>query len=211
MSGKSGILKSGLFALAGLALAAVAVGVFYGIGPGTGKAAACSAPSSALAQKLAPLAKGDLAALAVSPRPAPSVAFAGPDGAERTLADFRGRALVLNLWATWCVPCRREMPALDHLQAEAGSRDFEVVAINVDTARPERAPVFLDQLGIKALTRYADPSGDALEKLRLAGDALGLPTTLIIDKQGCQLGVVAGGAKWDSADALAAVKVLSGG
>ena len=128
-----------------------------------------------------------------------------------TLADFKGRALVLNLWATWCVPCRAEMPALDHLQAEAGNKDFEVVAVDVDTARLERAPAFLDGIGVKALARYADPSGDLLEKLRVAGTALGLPTSVLIDKEGCQLGAVAGAAKWDSDDALAAVKALAGG
>ena len=128
-----------------------------------------------------------------------------------TLADFKGRALVLNLWATWCVPCRAEMPALDRLQAEAGNKDFEVVAVDVDTARLERVPAFLDGIGVKALARYADPSGDLLEKLRVAGIALGLPTSVLIDKEGCELGAVAGAAKWDSDDALAAIKVLAGG
>ena len=127
-----------------------------------------------------------MAALQVSPRRPPEMAFKSPDGAPLTLADFKGRALVLNLWATWCVPCRAEMPALDHLQAEAGNKDFEVVAVDVDTARLERVPAFLDGIGVKALARYADPSGDLLEKLRVAGIALGLPTSVLIDKEGCR-------------------------
>ena len=103
------------------------------------------------------------------------------------------------------------MPALDHLQTQAGGKNFEVVAIDVDTSHPERAGAFLDGIGVAALARYADPSGDALEKLRLSGDALGLPTTLIVDKEGCEIGVVSGAAKWDSPDALTAAKVLAGG
>jgi thiol-disulfide isomerase/thioredoxin len=127
-----------------------------------------------------------------------------------TLADFRGRAVLLNLWATWCVPCRAEIPALDRLQAAKGGQDFEVVAVNVDTARLERRAAFLDSVGVKALTRYADPSGDVFETLRRDGKALGLPVTLVIDKDGCEVGAIEGGAKWDSAEAQALVRVLTG-
>ena len=102
-------------------------------------------------------------------------------------------------------------PALDRLQAKDGGADFEVVAINVDTARLERAPAFLNEIGVKNLTRYADPSADAFEALRLAGKALGLPTSLLIDKDGCEVGVVAGPANWDKPDAVAAVAALKGG
>jgi thiol-disulfide isomerase/thioredoxin len=199
--------------IAPLALAAAAAFVYWK--PlAAGKAEAeCSAASKAVAAKLRPLAKGEIAALNVDATPlrAPMVAFANADGKKLTLADFRGRALVLNLWATWCVPCRAEMPALDRLEAKAGGPDFEVVAVNVDTARLERAPKFLEEIGVKSLKRYVDPSADAFETLRLAGKALGLPTSLLIDKDGCELGVVAGPANWDSPDASAAVKVLEGG
>ena len=167
----------------------------------------------AIADKLRPLAHGDIAALHVAkpPRPATALTFAGPQGEKLALADFKGRAVLLNLWATWCVPCRAEMPALDKLQAEAGGPDFEVVTVNVDTARVERAPKFLDEIGVTHLTRYSDHSGDAFETLRLAGKALGLPTSLLIDAAGCELGVVAGPANWTSPEALAAVKALQGG
>jgi len=94
---------------------------------------------------------------------------------------------------------------------EAGAKDFQVVAVNVDTTRLERRDAFLDGLGVKALTRYADPSGDALDAMRAAGKALGLPTTLLIDKAGCELGAVAGAVKWDSPDALKVVEALKGG
>ncbi len=190
----------------------VAAGVSLGIGGGGGKSeAACGASSEQRAAALKPLAHGEIAALAVSPRRPPEISFNSPDGQKLTLADFKGRALALNLWATWCVPCRAEMPALDRLEAKSGSPHFEVAAVNVDTARLERPAAFLDQIGVKTLKRYADPSGDAFETLRMAGTALGLPTTLLIDADGCQVGVVAGPANWDSQEAAAAIKTLSGG
>ena len=205
-------LKRAAFVLAPLGLAAVAAAAFYGTKTDAGKGA-CPAASLALADRLRPLAKGEIAALKVekTPRPATALAFAGADGQKLSLADFKGRAVLLNLWATWCVPCRAEMPALDKLQAAAGGPKFEVVTVNVDTARVERAGKFLDEIGVSHLSRYSDHSGDAFETLRLAGKALGLPTSLLIDAQGCEIGVVAGPANWDSPDALAAVKALRGG
>jgi thiol-disulfide isomerase/thioredoxin len=198
-----------------VALAALAtLALLYGKAPSPGKADAdCPASSAQLGVRLASLARGGVAALAVDekPRPAARIAFDGPHGAKLTLADFRGRAVLLNLWATWCVPCRAETPALDRLQAKAGDKDFEVVAVDVDTTRLDRPKAFLDGLGVKALTRYADPSGDALDAMRAAGKALGLPTSLLIDREGCELGVVAGAVKWDSPDALKVVEALKGG
>jgi thiol-disulfide isomerase/thioredoxin len=197
------------------ALAAIAAGaVLYETARPAGKAASdCPADSARLAAKLAPLAKGELAALTVAsePRRPEQFAFEGEDGGKLTLADFKGRAVLLNLWATWCVPCRAEMPALDRLQAAKGDPNFEVVAVNVDTARLERRAAFLDSVGVKALKRYADPSGDAFETLRRDGKALGLPVTLVIDKDGCEVGSIEGGAKWDSAEAQALVGALKGG
>ena len=165
-----------------------------------------------MAARLAPLAQGEVAALSVarSPRPAVPLVFRDGAGSPKTLADFRGRAVLLNLWATWCGPCRAEMPALDRLQAKRGDANFEVVSINVDTARLDRPKAFLDEVGVKSLTRYADPSGDTFEALRIAGKALGLPTSLLIGKDGCELGIVAGPAKWDSDDAIRVVDALKG-
>ena len=197
-----------------LAAAVVAGAVLYGTVAPAGKAASdCPANSAKLAARLAPFAKGELAALQVSsePRRAIQVAFERDGGAKLTLADFHGRAVLLNLWATWCIPCRAEMPALDRLQAAKGGPGFEVVAVNVDTARFERRAAFLDSVGVKSLTRYADPSGDAFETLHKDGKALGLPVTLVIDKDGCEVGAVEGGAKWDSAEAKALVEALKGG
>ena len=164
------------------ALVAVAAGaVLYGTVAPAGKAASdCPADLARLAARLAPLAKGELAALQVAsePRRAIQVSFERDDGGKLTLADFKGRAVLLNLWATWCIPCRAEMPALDRLEAAKGGPGFEVVAVNVDTAKLERRAAFLDRVGVKSLTRYADPSGDAFETLHKDGKALGLPVTL---------------------------------
>jgi thiol-disulfide isomerase/thioredoxin len=197
------------------ALAVVAAGaVLYGTVAPAGKAVSdCPADSAKLAARLAPFAKGELAALQLSsePRRAIQVAFERDGGAKLTVADFKGRPILLNLWATWCIPCRAEMPALDRLQAAKGGPGFEVVAVNVDTARLERRAAFLDSVGVKSLTRYADPSGDAFETLHKDGKALGLPVTLVIDKDGCEVGAVEGGAIWDSAEAKALVETLKGG
>ncbi len=196
-------------------LAAVATGaVLYGTLAPAGKVAGpCPAASRALAAKLAPLARGDVAPVSIAsePREALPLAFERADGGKTTLADFRGRAVLLNLWATWCAPCRAEMPALDRLQTAAGGKGFEVVAVNVDTARLERRAAFLDSVGVRALARYADPSGDAFETLRKDGKALGLPVTMLIDRDGCEIGSAAGAVKWDSADAEALIGALKGG
>ncbi|HYP57175.1 MAG TPA: TlpA disulfide reductase family protein, partial [Beijerinckia sp.] len=108
-----------------------------------------------------------------------------------------------NLWATWCVPCRQEMPALDQLEAKLGSKDFEVVAVNIDTAKLDRPKAFLNEAGVKSLAFYADNTATIFQNLRTAGKALGLPTTILIGKDGCEIGTMAGPANWDSADALA--------
>jgi len=197
-----------------LVVALAAGAVLYGTLQPAGKTASdCPADSAKLAASLAPLAKGELAALTVAgePRRPEPFAFERDGGAKVTLADFKGRALLLNLWATWCAPCRAEMPALDRLEAAKGGPGFQVVAVNVDTARLDKRDAFLDGVGVKTLARYADPSGEVFETLRKDGKALGLPVTLIIDKHGCEVGAVEGGVKWDSAQAQALVGALKGG
>ena len=101
---------------------------------------------------------------------------------------MKGKTLLVNLWATWCVPCRKEMPALDTLEGKLGGPDFQVVAVNVDTARLDRPKAFLHDAGIEHLASFADPSGNVLQVLKGDGQLLGLPTTLLIDKGGCELG-----------------------
>mgnify|MGYP001766239849 CR=1 FL=1 len=198
------------------AAAAVALVVYLNKGregkETAGAPAACTV-SLAAANRVAPLAKGQVAALSVRKAPglADALSFRKPDGSPIRLADFRGRTVLLNLWATWCVPCRQEMPALDRLQAQAGSKDFEVVAVNIDTTRLDKPGAFLDEIGVRTLTRYSDPSADVFQVLKRSGKALGLPATVLIGPDGCEIGVMAGPAEWDSPDAMALVKAAVGG
>ena len=167
---------------------------------------ACAA-STTVAQAIRPLATGDVASLNVprQPKPATPLAFDGPGGKRLTLADFAGKTILVNLWATWCAPCRAEMPALDRLQARLGGASFEVVAISIDTARLERRQMFLGSVGVKSLAFYSDDKANIFQVLKQAGKVVGLPTTILIDGRGCEIGVMAGPAEWDSP---AAVKLL---
>jgi thiol-disulfide isomerase/thioredoxin len=196
-------------AVALLALLAAGLGLLYVKGDQSGKKAAdgvCAAASKT-AESVAPLAKGEVAAMSIAktPEPMPEVVFYDANGARKTLADFRGKTILLNLWATWCVPCRQEMPALDRLQKETGSDRFEVVAINIDTSRLERPKALLNEIGVKNLAYYSDPKADIFFQLKQTGKVMGLPTTFLIDPAGCQIGLMSGPAAWDSADGRALV------
>lgn len=171
----------------------------------------CSA-AKPVADRLKPLAKGELAAVGVSgaPKSAPEIAFNGPDGQPRSLGDFKGKTVLVNLWATWCVPCREEMPALDKLQAELGGQDFEVVAINVDTRNPDKPKAWLQENGIRNLAYYADPGGKLLQTLQKTGHVVGLPTTFLVDGSGCEIALLKGPAAWASPDAFAFVRAALG-
>lgn len=204
------------WALAALALAVLAgTLVLYGMRRDDRKEMASTsgcATARSTAERLVPFARGEVAAFAVdeNPKPLVDLSFDAPQGRRRSLADFHGRTVLLNLWATWCIPCRQEMPALDRLQAKLGGADFEVVAIDIDTARLDRRQVFLDQAGVKSLAFYADPSAEVFEQLKQAGKVVGLPTTLILDPQGCALGTMAGPAQWDSPDGVNLVTAALG-
>jgi thiol-disulfide isomerase/thioredoxin len=165
--------------------------------------AACQAAVNT-AKKLAPLVHGEVAALALPTTPfrVPDLAFKDARGADKTLADWRGRTVLLNLWATWCVPCRREMPALDALQTMLGGPDFEVVAVNIDTRDPAKPLAFLKEVGVTHLAYYSDESAKIFEDLKEAGKAFGMPTTVIVDRFGCEIGTMAGPAEWASDDGV---------
>ncbi len=189
---------------AAAAMLAVLAGV-YGIDHlRSNPAAAACAPALATAGRIAPLARGEVAALIVTHTAfrVPDLAFQDAEGRARTLKDWRGRTVLLNLWATWCVPCRKEMPALDALQGDLGGSNFEVVAVNIDTRDPEKPLAFLKEVGVTHLAYYADPSAKVFQDLKLAGKAFGMPTTLIVDRSGCEIGAMAGPAEWASADGV---------
>ena len=118
-----------------------------------------------------------------------------------TLADRAGKVLLVNLWATWCAPCRKEMPALDALQKEAGGDDFEVVAVNVDTGGDEKPKKFLGEIGIENLAFYRDDTLELFNTLKRRGLALGLPVTLLVDREGCLMAHMNGPAEWAGEDA----------
>ena len=192
--------------LAGVAGLAVGLAVVYGIatlGSNVGGDAMCR-PAVELAKKLAPLARGEVAAvnMAKSPLKLPDLGFQDAAGKPLTLADWRGRTVLLNLWATWCVPCRKEMPALDSLQQRLGGHAFEVVTINIDTRDPDKPKAWLKDVGINKLAYYADPAAKTFQDLKAAGRAIGMPTTVLVDPQGCELGTIAGPAEWASDDAV---------
>jgi thiol-disulfide isomerase/thioredoxin len=153
---------------------------------------------------LAPLARGELAAFAVAEQALalPDLAFRDASAGERHLSQWRGRTVLLNLWATWCVPCRREMPALNALEQKLGGPRFEVVAINIDTRDSNKPRAWLRDVGVDKLGYYADPSAKVFQDLKIIGRAAGMPTTLLVDPAGCEIGTIAGPAEWASADGV---------
>ena len=140
-----------------------------------------------------------------TPKPAPELHFTDGDGKSRTLADFKGKMVLLNIWATWCGPCRKEMPTLDRLQAALGGPDFEVVPLSIDRKGMEAVNKFYAEIGIQHLARYVAPSAsDAMDTLGV----FGLPATFLIDGQGSIIGRKDGPAEWDSPEFVAFFKSL---
>ena len=170
--------------LGALALAAGAAGAYFSLHPsGQGE----------------PTPRNDFVLRAhASPRPVPELVFEDGRGARRTLADFKGKVVLLNVWATWCVPCREEMPALDRLQHKLGGPEFEVVALSIDAGGAAAVKKFYDEIGIRSLGIYVDPASRAMGSLGLVG----IPTTLLVDRQGREIGRRTGPAEWDGAEAV---------
>jgi thiol-disulfide isomerase/thioredoxin len=208
-------VRRGFIAGAGLAALGLAGLALYGSGLVGGNGGMASGPCAGSAPALTRVeaaAKGDVAGMQApkQSKPAPDLTFKGPDGTETTLAAMKGRLLLVNLWATWCAPCKAEMPALDRLQAQMGGKDFDVVAINVDTRNLDKPAEWLKQAGITHLPFYADPGGRVLPTVQRHADSAGLPTTLLIDGAGCTIGVMKGGAEWSSPDGLALIRAALG-
>jgi thiol-disulfide isomerase/thioredoxin len=155
------------------------------------------------AKTVAAAATGDVAAMlpADPPQSLRGLTFNAPDGAKMTLADRAGKVLLVNLWATWCFPCREEMPALNALQKEMGSETFEVVAINVDTGDDAKPRKFMSETGVDALGYYRENTLDLFNDVKARGLALGLPVTLLVDSDGCLLSHMNGPADWAGGDA----------
>ena len=200
--------------LGGIAGVAAGIAGIYGMGAIMRNAPVAEAcrPAAALAQKLLPLARGEVAALAPSKNPIPlgGLTFRDNTGQDRKLGDWGNKVVLLNLWATWCAPCKKEMPALDALQKKLGGPDFEVVAVNIDTRDPEKPKAWLKDTGIAALAYYADPSARIFQELKEKGRAFGMPTTLLVDGRGCDVATLAGPAEWASDDAVKFIQTALG-
>jgi thiol-disulfide isomerase/thioredoxin len=195
-----------------IAIGAVVIGAviafagIYGIGGlkrnATGDPACRGAVD--LAHKLAPLAHGEVAALtmATAPLRLPDLAFEDAEGKPKKLSDWHGRTVLVNLWATWCVPCRTEMPALESLQTRLGGPNFEVVAVNIDTRDPQKPKKFLKDANLPRLSYFSDQKAKVFQDLKVIGRALGMPTSVLVDGQGCEIATIAGPAEWGSDDAI---------
>jgi thiol-disulfide isomerase/thioredoxin len=212
--------KKRLSLILAAAIAGLAVGLagVYGIATLTRNAGGDAAmdvacrPAVELAKKVAPFARGEVAAVEVAKTALklPNLAFQDAAGKPLTLDHWRGRTVLINLWATWCVPCRKEMPALDALEQKLGGPGFEVVAVNIDTRDPDKPKAWLQEVGITKLAYYADPSAKIFQDLKATGRAFGMPTTLLVDPNGCEIGTIAGPAEWASDDALKLIQAAIG-
>ena len=192
---------------AGLCIAAA---VYFG-NAGAPEAASCAARPEAAAT-IDAAAIGELAALngTGTGRAYADLGFVDDTGREMTLADYAGKPLLVNFWATWCVPCREEMPALNSLAAAYPDDVFAVVPVNLDTGGDamSKATAFLEDEGLGNLPVLNDAGFTAFERLKKNGVALGLPATILVDAEGCELGVLQGPAEWDSEDGHAVVDAL---
>jgi thiol-disulfide isomerase/thioredoxin len=189
--------------LVGAVIGFAAVSGFGSFGRHAAGDPACR-PAVALSNRIAPLAHGEVAALTMASVPLrlPDLAFQDAGGQPKKLSDWRGRTVLVNLWATWCVPCRKEMPALDDLQGKLGSEGFQVVAINIDTRDPAKPKAFLKDANLTNLDYFTDSSARVFQELKAVGRAVGMPTSVLMDGQGCEVATISGPAEWDSEDAI---------
>ncbi|TNE36583.1 MAG: TlpA family protein disulfide reductase [Alphaproteobacteria bacterium] len=168
-----------------------------------------AATSTAFSQNLSPYLTGEMEKFAPndSPKAFPDITFVDADGKARSISDFKGKVVLLNFWATWCAPCRKEMPSLNKLQGEMGSDDFEVVAISQDLQGMGKVQDFFKKYKLENLAAYNDKT---VKSGRTAG-VFGLPASLILNADGKEVGRLVGPAEWDSKEARALIeKVMSG-
>jgi thiol-disulfide isomerase/thioredoxin len=202
-----------LFLTLGLASVGVAISAWLFLSNGGTQARECPIQAEA-AEAIDVAAVGELAALngTGEGRGYATMAFKDASGADTSIAAFKGKALLVNFWASWCVPCREEMPALDALATKYNSDAFMVLPINLDIGEGglEKAQAFLDENQFANLPLYADNSFAAFERLKREAVAVGLPATLVLDENGCELAVLQGPAHWDTPDGEAVIEALLG-
>jgi len=179
--------------------------VFYLTSPPSGKS---GHENNRAEGPLAEYVTGTLADLLVHPAPKelPEISFFNADKKQQGLADFAGQVLIINFWATWCAPCRAEMPALEALQKHFDGRNMRVLAISLDRGKPEKPMAFLEELNLTALDFYHDPKSASARAIGL----FGLPTTLIVDRSGKELARLSGEAEWDAPEVVALVDAILG-
>nr|WP_255599520.1 TlpA disulfide reductase family protein [Afifella sp. IM 167] len=206
-------VKRVFFALAAAILIAAGAAVaLYGISQNgnekTVVAAGDCRPALDAAEAIDPLVKGEVAAFIPATRQEnlSALSFTDQVGQTRTLADFSGQLKLVNLWATWCVPCREEMPALDRLEGTHGNENFAVVPINIDRSDIDRPRTFLEEIGVDNLPLYTDRTMKIFNDMKAKGLAVGLPVTALVDGNGCLIGHMNGPAEWDSGDAGALIE-----
>jgi len=201
-----------LFVTLGLGIVAVAIAGWFFIANGATARECPVQADEALAIDAA--AVGELAALngTGEGRGYSTLAFKDASGKDMTIADFKGKALLVNFWASWCVPCREEMPALDAIATKYNSDRFMVLPINLDIGADGlgKAQGFLDENSFANLPLYADNSFAAFDRLKQEAVAIGLPATLVLDENGCELGVLQGPAEWNTPDGEAVIEALLG-
>ncbi|AVF03871.1 MULTISPECIES: TlpA disulfide reductase family protein [Devosia] len=210
--GPRSVLSWALPIAAGVVVVAGSIAAWLMLG-NAGTANECPVQQAA-AQIIDAAAVGELAALngTGEGRGYADMAFSDASGTPMSVADFSGKALLVNFWASWCVPCREEMPALDAIATEYNSDRFMVLPINLDIGESglEKAQDFLDEGQFANLPLYADNTFAAFERLKREAVAIGLPATLLLDPEGCELAVLQGPAEWHSDDGRAVVEALIG-
>jgi thiol-disulfide isomerase/thioredoxin len=136
------------------------------------------------------------------PKSLPEIAFTDGAGAGHKLAEWKGKVVLVNLWATWCAPCKKEMPSLARLQAKLGGADFTVLPISLDRGGPDKPGKYLTAAKLDGLGLYLDSANALLQTLQ----APGLPLSVLLDREGREIARMAGPAEWDSAEAETIIK-----
>lgn len=189
--------------LLALVIVAVAAGIFVMSPSGRNPSGADVVADLAA---LEPYRQGDMVKLRLGEADGSDAAFIGADGSEMTLAAYKGKFVLVNFWATWCAPCREEMPQLAELQSDFGGDAFEVVTIATGRNAPPAMAAFFDEIGVDNLPLHRDPGQD------LARDfgVLGLPVTVILDPSGREIGRLQGEADWAADEAKALIAAMLG-
>ncbi|KZL20127.1 Thiol:disulfide interchange protein TlpA [Pseudovibrio axinellae] len=212
VTGKFSLGKGLIVAFAGFVVVGGAVWALNQQKSAEPQALAC-ASSMNTAKNLKSLTTGEMASFLPSQKPLnlSQLKFNDADGNLIKMSDLKGTKL-LNLWATWCAPCRKEMPHLDKLQREAGDEAFNVIAVNMDRGENNPKPLtFLSDIGVTDLAYFSDHTMATFNNLRAKGKAPGLPSTIMIGEDGCEIGTMFGPADWASPEAFTLVNAALAG